>query len=77
MVRAFAHRPMGRRIDGGPIVLFLVPTTTGVAKAVVYAIMSVGWRISETYGGGKDFLFRYLIAPLLYVRRHITVLKMC
>ena len=51
MVRAIAHGAMGRRIDpswGGPIELFLVPaqcSTTGVTKAVVCAIMSVGWCI--------------------------------
>ena len=46
MVRAFAHSAMGRRIDaswGGPIALFLVPA--GVTKAVVCAILSVGWCI--------------------------------
>ena len=45
MVRAFAHGAMGRRIDpswGGPIELFLM---TGVTKAVVCAILSVGWCI--------------------------------
>ena len=51
MVREFAHGAMGRQIDpswGGPIELFLVPandTTTGVTKAVVCAILSVGWCI--------------------------------
>ena len=48
--RAFAHGAMGHRIDpswGGPIELFLVPAsvTTGVTKAVVCVIMSVGWCI--------------------------------
>ena len=46
MVRAFAHGAMGCRIDpswGGPIELFLVPA--GVTKAVVCAILSVGWCI--------------------------------
>ena len=48
---AFAHGAMGRRIDpsrGGPIVLFLRSSqcsTTGVTKAVVCAILSVGWCI--------------------------------
>ena len=48
MVRAFAHGAMGRRIDpswGGPIELFIVPIsapTTGVTKAVVCIILSVG-----------------------------------
>ena len=40
MVRAFAHGAMGRRIDpswDGP--------TTGVTKAVVCVILSVGWCI--------------------------------
>ena len=51
MVRAFAHGAMGRRIDpswGGPIELFLVPyqcSTTGVTKAGVCIILSVGWCI--------------------------------
>ena len=51
MVRAFAHGAMGRRIDpsrAGPIELFLVPASapsTGVTKAVVCAILSVGWFI--------------------------------
>ena len=47
MGRAFAHSAMGRRIDpswGGPIELFLVPAS-GVTKAVVCAILSVGWCI--------------------------------
>ena len=50
MVRAFAHGAMGRRIDpswGGPIELFLVSASAPrlVTKAVVCAIMSVGWCI--------------------------------
>ena len=51
MVRPFARGAMGRRIDpswGGPIELFLVPSQcsmTGVTKAVVCAILSVGWCI--------------------------------
>ena len=50
MVRAFAHGAMGRRIDpswGGPIELFLVPASAPrrVTKAVVCAILSVGWCI--------------------------------
>ena len=48
MVRAFAHGAMGRRIDpswGEPIELILVPATTGVTKAVVCVILSVGWCI--------------------------------
>ena len=51
MVRAFAHGAMGRRIDpswGEPTELFLIPASaplTGVTKAVVCAILSVGWCI--------------------------------
>ena len=44
-VRAFAHGAMGHQIDpswGGPIELFLVAATTGVTKAMVYVILSVG-----------------------------------
>ena len=36
MVRVFAHGAMGRRID---------PSWTGVTKAVVCVILSVGWCI--------------------------------
>ena len=46
VVRAFAYGAMGRRIDpswGGPIELFLVPA--GVTKAMLCAILSVGWCI--------------------------------
>ena len=51
MVRAFGHGAMGRWIDpswGGSIKLFLISSqcsTTGVTKAVVCAILSVGWCI--------------------------------
>ena len=51
VVRSFAHGAMGCRIDpswGGIIELFLVPPsapTTGVTKAVVCVILSVGWCI--------------------------------
>ena len=44
MVRAFTHGAMGRRIDpswGGPIELFLVPTSAP-RLAVVCVILSVG-----------------------------------
>ena len=44
MVRAFAQGAMGRWVDpswGGPIEC----STTGITKAVVCAIMSVGWCI--------------------------------
>ena len=47
MVRAFAHGAMGHRIDpswGGPIELFFIPAI-GVTKAMVCAILSVGWCI--------------------------------
>ena len=48
MIREFTHGAMGRQIDpswGGPIELFLVPgqcSTTGVTKARVCVILSVG-----------------------------------
>ena len=50
MIRSFAHGVMGRRIDpswGGPIELFLVPASAPqlVTKAMVCAILSVGWYI--------------------------------
>ena len=52
-VGVFAHGAVGRRIDpswGGPIELFLISrssqcSTTGVTKAVVCVILSVGWCI--------------------------------
>ena len=31
--------------NGGPIKLFLIPATTGIIKAVVYIVLSVGWCI--------------------------------
>ena len=49
--RAFAHGTMGRRIDpswGGPIELFFRSSQcsmTGVTKAMVCVILSVGWCI--------------------------------
>ena len=49
MVRAFAHGAMGHRIDhswGGPIETIYRSSqcsTTGVTKAVVFVILSVGW----------------------------------
>ena len=50
MVRGFAHSAMGRRIDpswGEPIELSRSSqcSTTGVIKAVVCAMLSVGWCI--------------------------------
>ena len=45
MVRAFAHGAMGCRIDpslGGPISRSSQCSTTGVTKAVVCVILSVG-----------------------------------
>ena len=51
VVRGFAHGAMGRRIDpswGSPIELFLVPASAPrlvVTKAVVCAILSVGWCV--------------------------------
>ena len=50
VVRVFAHSAMGRLIDPScsePIELFLVPASDPrlVTKAVVCAILSVGWCI--------------------------------
>ena len=48
MVRAFAHGAMGRRIDlswGGAISRSSQCSMTGITKAVVCAILSVGWCI--------------------------------
>ena len=50
MVRVFAHGVMGRRIDpswGEPIELSRSSqcSTTGVTKAVICAILYVGWCI--------------------------------
>ena len=50
MVRAFAHGAMGRRIDPSwwthwTISRSIQCSTTGVTKAVVYVILSVGWCI--------------------------------
>ena len=48
MVRAFAHGVMGHRIDpscGGPISRSSQCSMTGVTKAVVCAILTVGWCI--------------------------------
>ena len=48
VVRAFAHGAMGRQIDpswSGPIDYFSQCSMTGVTKAVVCVILSVGWCI--------------------------------
>ena len=48
MVRAFAYGVMGHWIDpswGGPISRSSQCSTTGVPKAMVCAILSVGWCI--------------------------------
>ena len=77
MVRAFAHGGMGRRIDpswGGPGELFLLSSqcsTTGVTKAMVCTILSVA------HVAAAGFPSHYLSGPIPYVRRHITVNKMC
>ena len=49
-------------------------STTGVTKAVVCAILSVG-KSSACHGGKRFPLYLYLYDTLPYVRRHITVLK--
>ena len=47
MVRSFVHGAMGHRsiLRGRLIELFHVPATTGVTKAVICAVLSVGWCI--------------------------------
>ena len=46
VVRAFAHGAMGRRIDPSRAISRSSQfSTTGVTKAVVCAILSVGWCI--------------------------------
>ena len=67
---------------GGPIELFLVPasaSTTGVTKAVVCDILSVGMVcIKEPLLLiGKSSPCGYLSGHLPYVICHITVNKMC
>ena len=89
MVRAFAHGAMGRQIDpswGGPISCVSQCSTTGVTKAVVSAILSVGMvHIKESLlligksspCDDSGFLSRYPSGPLPYVRHHIIVNTMC
>ena len=56
---------------------------TGVTKAVVCAILSMGWCIKKNpccYServAAVGFLSRYLNGSLPYVRRYITLNKMC
>ena len=58
-------------------------STTGVTKAVVCIILSVGWFIKKKEPllligkSSPGFLSRYLRGPLPYVWRHIAVNKMC
>ena len=60
-------------------------STTGVTKAVVCAILSGMVHIKEpllligksSHVVAAGFFSYYLSGPLLYVRRHITVNKMC
>ena len=93
VVRAFAHGAMGRRVDpscGGPIELFLVSSqcsTTGCNKGrgmcypfcgmmhIKEPLLLIGK--SSLCGTAAGFLSQYLSGPLPYVRRHITVNKMC
>ena len=60
---------------------------TGVTKAVVCAVLSVGWWTLKNHSCKLErtalvmvadgFLFRYLTGPLPQVRRNISVNKMC
>ena len=61
-------------------------STTGVTKAMVCAILSVDVAYKRTLAVISEkvahvvaagFLSRYLSGPLPYVRRHVTVNKMC
>ena len=36
---------VGSFLHGGPIELFLIPASTGVIKAMICVILSVGWCI--------------------------------
>ena len=68
VVRAFAHGTMCRRIDpswGGPFELFLVPASAP------QLMQQRPWYVLSC------FLSHYQSGPLPYVRRHITVNKMC
>ena len=69
---------VGSILHGGPIELFLVPASAPrrITKAVVCEILSMGplLRIGKSSPcGGSGFLN----GPLPYVRRHITINKMC
>ena len=44
---------VGSILYGGHIELFLVTATTGVTKAVVYAIYSVGWCIKNPVAANR------------------------
>ena len=72
MVRAFAHGAMGRRIDpswGGPISHSSQCSTTGVTgRGMCYPACGMV-HIKEPS--------HYMSGTLPYVRRHITVNKMC
>ena len=80
---------VGSILYGEPIELFSWSSqcsTTGVTKAVVCVILSVGWYISKNpcclservaHAAAAGFLFRYLRGPLSYVWRYRTVNQMC
>ena len=93
MVRAFAHGAMGRRIDpswGGPIELFsryrpVLHDWCNKGHGMCYPVCGM-MHIKRTLAAKSErvahvaaagFLSRYLSGPLPYVRRHITVNKMC
>ena len=86
MVRAFAHGAMGCRINpswGGPIELFLVPASAPrLVQQRPWYVLSCLWdgaykRTLAANVATAGFLSRYLNGPLPYVRRHITINKMC
>ena len=91
MARAIAHGAMGRRIDpswGGPIELFLVPACAlydwcNKGHGMCYPVCDVV-HIKEpllltgkSSPCGSSRILLSLSGHLPYVRRHITVNKMC
>ena len=58
--------------------------TTGITKALVFCVCDGAYRrtLAANWNeypcsGSRGFLSRYLSGPLLYVRCHITINKMC
>ena len=75
MVKVFTHGVMGRWIDRiivDPLNNFSQYSTTGVTKAVVCAILSVGWCISRTLAANQrvahvvaaHFIYSYMASEI-------------